>query len=66
MATEIKRSGYATDPLYASKLIALIENNNMNRFDWLIRYRYWILFFIATSIFVGVVLYNQKTKYSRK
>jgi hypothetical protein len=29
----LKKAGYATDPTYAYKLISLIENYNLNRFD---------------------------------
>ena len=32
-ANGLKASGYATDPLYAKRLIKIIEENNLNQFD---------------------------------
>jgi flagellum-specific peptidoglycan hydrolase FlgJ len=34
-ATELKRAGYATDPLYHKKLINLIERHNLTSYDQL-------------------------------
>jgi flagellum-specific peptidoglycan hydrolase FlgJ len=32
-AQGLEKAGYATDPLYAEKLVALIENLGLNRYD---------------------------------
>lgn len=33
VCTELQKAGYATDPTYASKLISVIESNNLTQFD---------------------------------
>lgn len=33
VCTELQKSGYATDPTYANKLISVIEANNLTQFD---------------------------------
>lgn len=41
-AKGLKAAGYATNPVYAEKLISLIENNQLHQFDLVTDYQIWL------------------------
>ena len=56
----LQSAGYATDPSYASKLISIINSNNLKRFDQKKKYMRWIeITFAAVSIvFAAYIIYK--------
>jgi len=66
-AQALKKAGYATAPDYDQKLINLINQENLNRWDWVVQYG-WLLKLLALGItltilfFIGKAIYKQYNK----
>lgn len=60
----LKKGGYATSPTYNYALQNMIEKNNLDRNDWLVKYRFilLIIFLIGVSFLVYLIIKRQNSK----
>lgn len=58
----LKQAGYATSPTYNYALQKTIETNDLDRYDWLVKYRFLIAFIICLIILFIVITIVRKTQ----